>query len=76
MNKLNKLIIGAVLLATFVIWTVLVKVVDVQPIGLSDSKVGFATFNKVLLDAIDYNETLFRITDFLMYSVIECKDTN
>ena len=41
----RKILTGACLLAAFVIWTVLVGIVDVQPIGPDGSRVGFATVN-------------------------------
>lgn len=54
---------GAIL--GFILWTVLVKSVDVQAIGPQESEVGFATLNKHLHDLIGTNMTLYVITDWL-----------
>ena len=70
MKKNNKLIIAVTLLASFVVWTILLKVVDVKGIGPLGTEVGFTSLNKILYNWIDFNEILFNITDWLMYSVI------
>ena len=36
---------GIVLLATFVLWTILIQFIDVQNAGPNETAVGFATFN-------------------------------
>lgn len=70
MTKKTKLILSIVLLGLFVVWTVLLKVVDVQAIGPQGTSVGFAALNKEMYKLTSYNELLFKITDYLMYSVI------
>jgi undecaprenyl-diphosphatase len=55
--------LGAIL--GFILWTLLVKSVDVQAIGPQESEVGFATLNKHLHDLIGTNMTLYVITDWL-----------
>lgn len=60
------LIIGVLLFVLFVVWTLLVKFVDVSNIGPLDSSVGLATFNKTFFDLITPNETLIKITSILM----------
>ncbi len=57
--------IGASLLATFVLWTVLVRFVDVQAIGPRGSSVGFATMNGYVHNLIGVNMFLYTITDWL-----------
>lgn len=44
--------IGAAFLAAFVLWTVLVRSIDVQAIGVNGSSVGFAAMNKIVHETI------------------------
>ena len=67
MEKKNKktLVWGASLLAIFVLWTVLVCLVDVQAVGPEGSSVGFATLNSFVHDLTGVNFSLYIITDWL-----------
>ena len=67
MEKKNKktLVWGAGLLAIFVLWTVLVCLVDVQAVGPEGSSVGFATLNRFVHDVTGVNFSLYIITDWL-----------
>ena len=67
MEKKNKktLVWGAGLLAIFVLWTVLVCLVDVQAVGPEGSSVGFATLNSFVHDLTGVNFSLYIITDWL-----------
>ncbi len=67
MKKKNKktLVLGASLLSAFVLWTVLVRFVDVQMIGPEESSVGFATLNRYVHNLIGVNMSLYTITDWL-----------
>ena len=56
---------GAGLIAVFVLWTVLVSVVDVRAIGQNASSVGFATLNGYVHDLTGVNMRLYSITDWL-----------
>lgn len=53
------------LLAGFVLWTVLLCLVDVQPIGPGASRVGFAALNGLFHHLTGVNMTLYTITDWL-----------
>lgn len=53
------------LFTAFAVWTALVSLIDVQFIGPQGSKVGFATFNKWIHDAVGVNWWLYSITDWL-----------
>ena len=68
MEKKNKkvLVLGVSLLATFVLWTVLVRFVDVQMIGPRESSVGFATLNGYVHNLIGVNMSIYTITDWLL----------
>ncbi len=67
MKKKNKqvLVLGISLLVTFVLWTVLVRFVDVQTIGPRETMVGFATLNGYVHNLIGVNTSLYIITDWL-----------
>ena len=47
------------LLIIAVVYTVLVKYVDVKAIGPGGTKVGFATMNKWYMDLIGYNNMFY-----------------
>ncbi len=59
------LFLGNVLVVVFVIWTALIKRVDVQNIGQNGTNVGFATFNKWFHALTGVHGTLYIITDWL-----------
>lgn len=61
----KKFLIGAGFLAAFVLWTVLVRLVDVRAIGPSGSSVGFATLNGYVHELTGVNFPLYTITDWL-----------
>lgn len=61
----NGLIVGTVLLVSFVLWTLAVKFIDVQPIGPEGSVVGFATVNRFVHGLTGANMSLYNITDLL-----------
>lgn len=69
-KKYLNLIIGSSLILLFVIWTILVKTIDVRPIGPLGSEVGLASFNQYFFNLIGYNNTLYKITDVLTYIFI------
>ena len=53
------------LLVVFVAWTLLVKAVDVRPIGPEGSKIGFSAFNSLVHRTVGVNMSLYVITDWL-----------
>ena len=59
------LVWGASLLAAFVLWTVLIRFVDVQAIGPEGSSVGFATLNGFVHELTGVNLLLYTVTDWL-----------
>lgn len=52
------------LLTSFVLFTLMVKFIDVKPIGPEASFVGFATLNGWISNLIGINMTLYNITDW------------
>ena len=57
--------VGVGLLAVFVLWTVLIRFVDVKAIGPRQSSVGFATLNGYIHNLTGVNMSLYIITDWL-----------
>lgn len=68
-NRLNEkrrmLLAGMVLVAAFVVWTVLIQTIDVQPVGPNGTDVGFATFNSWFHELTDAHMDIYVITDWL-----------
>lgn len=64
-HKKKSLIFGTVSIFAFVIWTILIQTIDVQPVGLKGTNVGFATFNTWFHSITGVNMTLYTITDWL-----------
>jgi undecaprenyl-diphosphatase len=56
---------GASLVVAFVLWTVLVRFVDVRAIGPEGSSVGFATLNGFVHKLTGVNWLLYTVTDWL-----------
>ena len=65
MKKRRDLWVSAGSLIAFVLWTLLISFVDVQPIGPRDSAVGFATLNGFFHNLTGTHMTLYHITDWL-----------
>lgn len=65
-EKLNReLCVGIILLMTFVVWTVLIQIVDVQPIGQNGTNVGFATLNSWFHKLTGVHMVIYTVTDWL-----------
>ena len=66
MKKENKdLLLAMILLAAFVLWTILIQVVDVQTAGQNGTEIGFAAFNVWFHRITGTHMTLYTITDWL-----------
>ena len=59
------LYLSLTLLVSFVIWTILVRTVEVRPIGPQASRVGFATLNEWAHNLIGVRLSLYTLTDWL-----------
>lgn len=64
-SALKKFAWAGVLLAAFVLFTIAVAAVDVQPIGPAGSAVGFATVNGFMFDRIGVHLVWHQITNWL-----------
>lgn len=66
MKPSKKLLLSSlILLLAFVLWTLSVLVIDVQPIGPDGSRVGFATVNGAFHAATGTHLWLYTVTDWL-----------
>ena len=63
--KNRKLITAFSLLLSFVIWTLLILTIDVKPVGVNDTDIGFAILNTWFHKLIGVHMSLYMITDWL-----------
>ena len=61
----TQFLISAVFLTAFLLWTVALRIIDVQAIGPLGSSVGLATINQFFHDIIGVHLSLYIITDWL-----------
>lgn len=59
------LIITGIWLFLFIIFTALVQLIDVEPIGPDNSSVGFASINALVRDSLGAHEIWYSITEWL-----------
>lgn len=64
-NGKKKVILGSVFTSAFIIWTMLIQLVDVQPLGQNGTDIGFATLNCWFHRLINANMLLYTITDWM-----------
>lgn len=64
-NGKSILFAGSILVIAFVIWTALVQMVDVQPIGQNGTDIGFASWNGWFHKLTGVHMTIYTITDWL-----------
>lgn len=67
MQKKSKkpIIITGILFLIFIFFTIMIKTIDVQPIGPEKSKIGFATPNQFIFNFFGVNLLWYDITDWL-----------
>ena len=65
MKKKEILLSGFGSIAAFILWTILLKTVDVKAIGPNGSSVGFASINGFFHELIGVNMDLYILTDWL-----------
>lgn len=58
-------IIGGTLLIIFIIWTLLIQVIDVEPLGQNGTNIGFASFNIWFHQLTGVDMLTYLITDWL-----------
>ncbi|MBR4178640.1 MAG: phosphatase PAP2 family protein [Bacilli bacterium] len=70
LSKKGSIIISSFLAFVFIIYTILVKFVDVKPIGPNNSSVGFAGINGAFHKLIGSNMTLYKISELFGYILL------
>lgn len=63
-NK-KQIMISTILFLSFIIFTILVKTIDVKPIGPNSTSVGFSTLNGFMFNKIGVNMIFYQITEVL-----------
>ena len=64
---------GAALLAAFVLWTLLILHVDVQPVGQNGTDIGFAAFNVWFHRLTGVHMKIYTVTDWLgLVPIVVC----
>lgn len=64
-NGKKPMILGMLMLIVFVIWTLLIQYVDVQPVGQRNTEIGFASFNCWFHSITGVNMVIYTVTDWL-----------
>lgn len=64
-NKKRSLLLCLGFTVAFVFWTVLVQIVDVTPLGVNQTDVGFSTVNLWFHRVVGVNFPLYTLTDWL-----------
>ena len=66
------LIFGVWVLILFAIFTILIQIVDVKPLGVNGTNIGFSTFNTWFHSLTGVNWSLYNITDWLGLVPVFC----
>ena len=64
-NEKRGLAAGVGLILVFVLWTVLIQCVDVQPVGQNGTDIGFAAMNVWFHQLTGVHMTIYTVTDWL-----------
>ena len=66
MNKKKRnFLISTILILLAVVFTILVKVVDIKQVGVNETNIGFATLNQFVFKTTGVNMIWYHITDWL-----------
>lgn len=61
----SRLLAGSMWIVGFIIWTILIQTIDVQPVGQKGTNIGFATWNIWFHRLTGVHMMLYTITDWL-----------
>ena len=61
----SNFLVSAILILSAIVFTILVKVVDVKSVGVNRTSIGFATINILIFKSIGINMVWYHITDWL-----------
>ncbi|MBR3920850.1 MAG: phosphoesterase PA-phosphatase, partial [Oscillospiraceae bacterium] len=65
MKRKKIFITGIILIIVFIIWTILIQIVDVQPVGVNGTNIGFATINIWFHKLTGENLIIYDLTDWM-----------
>lgn len=65
-------ITGIIFISAFILWTISVLTIDVQPVGQNGTDIGFATLNYWFNSLTGVNMTIYNITDWLGLVPVFC----
>ena len=72
-NELKHLLFGVLFIVGFAVWTLLIRTVDVQPVGQNGTDIGFATLNCRFHQMTGVHMAIYTITDWLgLVPIIIC----
>ena len=60
----KNIVMGVILIALFIIYTILIQIIDVKPLGLNGTDIGFYTINSWFHNLCGLNFTLYTVTDW------------
>lgn len=64
-NKRRNILISIILILIAILFTILVKVIDVKQVGINQTAIGFATLNQFIFNYLGVNMIWYYITDYL-----------
>ena len=64
-NKIKEFVPGIMFTAAFAVWTALIQIIDVQPVGQNGTNIGFAAFNCRFHQLTGVHMAIYTITDWL-----------
>ena len=64
-NRIKEFIPGIMFTAAFAVWTALIQIIDVQPVGQNGTNIGFAAFNCRFHQLTGVHMAIYTITDWL-----------
>ena len=64
-NEKRVLLMGSMLVVAFAVWTALIQIVDVQPVGQNGTSIGFSTFNCWFHNLTGVHMSIYTITDWM-----------
>lgn len=64
-NNKRNIIISSILVFMAILFTILAKVIDVKPVGLDNTNLGFSTINKYVFDLLGTSNLWYVITKYL-----------
>lgn len=65
MKQYRKMLTGVILLSAFVVWTIMIRAIDVRNAGVNGTEVGFATLNVWFHQVTGVHMILYTISDWL-----------